>query len=259
MRVHQGEFPHIYLYTSTNGLAFTEDQARRLVHSGIDEVTFSIDGATQETYVKYRQRGKFDVAIANLRAMADEKRRAGRDLPFLNWRYILFNWNDSDEEMDRARDGGSKSASIGCAGKSPTIPKTCYSRRLAAGLAAITNGIRHEIWDDNNLGNAIPGATPRAPRSIAGRRGRPGGCRLVRRSGLLLQCGPKSTTCPPGRSPPRPRTAGGWCGSARNSAPPTARSSIATLPGPASARSGADQAAEIAINFRLCRSPAAAR
>ena len=48
----------------------------------------------------------FDVAIRNLRAMADEKRRAGRDLPFLNWRYILFNWNDSDEEMDaRARAG----------------------------------------------------------------------------------------------------------------------------------------------------------
>jgi MoaA/NifB/PqqE/SkfB family radical SAM enzyme len=42
--------PHIYLYTSTNGLAFTEAQARRLAHSGIDEVTFSIDGATQESY-----------------------------------------------------------------------------------------------------------------------------------------------------------------------------------------------------------------
>ena len=34
------------------------------------------------------------------RAMADEKRANGRDVPFLNWRYILFNWNDSDEEMD---------------------------------------------------------------------------------------------------------------------------------------------------------------
>ena len=55
-------FPHIYLYTSTNGLALTEEQARRLVHSGIDEVTFSIDGATQASYVKYRQRGRFDVA-----------------------------------------------------------------------------------------------------------------------------------------------------------------------------------------------------
>src|SRR6478735_3473699 len=51
------KFPHIYLYTSTNGLAFTEERARRLVHSGIDEVTFSVDGATQATYEQYRQRG----------------------------------------------------------------------------------------------------------------------------------------------------------------------------------------------------------
>ena len=83
-------FPGIYLYTSTNGLALTEDQARRLVHSGIDEVTFSIDGATQESYVKYRQRGRFDLAMATLRAMADEKQRARSDVPYLNWRYILF-------------------------------------------------------------------------------------------------------------------------------------------------------------------------
>ena len=96
-------FPHIYLYTSTNGLMFTEESAKRLVHSGIDEVTFSVDGASQESYVQYRQRGKFDVAIRNLRVMAEEKRRARRDVPHLNWRYILFKWNDSDEEMSRAR------------------------------------------------------------------------------------------------------------------------------------------------------------
>src|SRR5687768_7767635 len=86
----KSRFPHIYLYTSTNGLAFSEAQARRLVHSGIDEVTFSIDGATQQSYAQYRQRGRFDVAIANLKSMVDEKRRSGRDVPFLNWRYILF-------------------------------------------------------------------------------------------------------------------------------------------------------------------------
>src|SRR5436190_9168240 len=100
----KSRFPHVYLYTSTNGLALTEERARRLVHSGIDEVTFSIDGATAENYVKYRQRGDFHKAIANLAAMADEKRRSGRDVPFLNWRYILFVWNDSDEEMARARE-----------------------------------------------------------------------------------------------------------------------------------------------------------
>ena len=69
--------PHVYLYTSTNGLALTEDGARRLARSGIDEVTFSIDGATADSYVQYRQRGDFAKAIRNLTALCDEKRKNG--------------------------------------------------------------------------------------------------------------------------------------------------------------------------------------
>jgi Radical SAM superfamily len=157
----KGTFPHIYLYTSTNGLALTEAQARRLVHSGIDEVTFSIDGASPETYVQYRQRGKFDVAIATLKAMADEKRRASRDVPFLNWRYILFKWNDSDEEMSVAR---RMAADIGVDRLTWELtdhPEDSFSRRFLPGSPAL-DAIRHEVWDNSGLGNAIPGATPRA-------------------------------------------------------------------------------------------------
>jgi radical SAM family protein/iron-sulfur cluster protein len=154
-------FPHIYLYTSTNGLAFTEQQARRLAHSGIDEVTFSIDGATPESYVKYRQRGKFDVAIRNLRAMADEKRRAGRDLPCLNWRYILFVWNDSDAEMDEARRLGAEIGVDRLCWEITDHPENAYSRRFVPGSAELES-ILQETWDHDNLGNAIPGATPRA-------------------------------------------------------------------------------------------------
>ena len=155
------KFPQIYLYTSTNGLALSEAQARRLVHSGIDEVTFSIDGASQQTYVKYRQRGRFDVAISNLRAMADEKRRAGRDLPFLNWRYILFTWNDTDEEMERARQLAVEIGVDRLSWELTDHPEGAYSRRFAPGSADF-GSIKREIWDDNGLGNAIPGATPRA-------------------------------------------------------------------------------------------------
>jgi radical SAM family protein len=154
-------FPQIYLYTSTNGLALTEAQARRLVHSGIDEVTFSVDGATPESYVKYRQRGRFDVAMANLRAMADEKRRSGRDLPFLNWRYILFKWNDSDAEMARARELAADIGVDRLCWEMTDHPENAYSRRFVPGSPDL-QAIRHEIWDDNNLGNAIPGATPNA-------------------------------------------------------------------------------------------------
>lgn len=154
-------FPHVYLYTSTNGLAFSEEQARRLARSGIDEVTFSIDGATQASYEKYRQRGKLDVALANLRAMADEKCRGGRDLPFLNWRYILFKWNDSDEEMMRARQLAAEVGADRLCWEITDHPEHAYSRRFVPGTPEY-EAIRKETWDDNNLGNAIVGATPRA-------------------------------------------------------------------------------------------------
>jgi MoaA/NifB/PqqE/SkfB family radical SAM enzyme len=155
------KFPQIFLYTSTNGLALTEDKARRLVHSGIDEVTFSIDGSSQDTYVKYRQRGNFDKALANLRAMADEKQKSGRDVPHLNWRYILFNWNDSDEEMNRARQLASEAGVDRLCWELTDHPEDSYSRRFAAG-SPDHQRILDEVWDSSALGNAIPGTTPRA-------------------------------------------------------------------------------------------------
>lgn len=155
------KFPHVYLYTSTNGLAFTDERVRQLAHTGIDEVTFSIDGASQETYARYRQRGTFDVAIANLRALIDEKKRSGLDVPFVNWRYILFNWNDSDEEMARARQMAAEIGVDRLCWEITDHPEDGFSRRFVPGTPDFDR-IRHEVWDHNNLGNAIAGATPRA-------------------------------------------------------------------------------------------------
>ena len=178
----KSRFPHIYLYTSTNGLALTPDRARRLVHSGIDEVTFSIDGASQATYERYRQRGNFEKAVANLRAMAEEKARAGRDVPFLNWRYILFTWNDGDEEMQRARTIAVDVGVDRLCWELTDHPEEAYSRRFVPGRPTWTS-IRREVWDDNGLGNAIPGATPRARIDVRG--GLPG-LPLVVRTGRTV-------------------------------------------------------------------------
>ena len=154
-------FPQIYLYTSTNGLSFDEARARELVHTGIDEVTFSLDGANQDNYVKYRQRGDLEVALRNLSAMTDERRRRGRDVPFVNWRYILFRWNDTDEEMDLARRRAGELGVDRLTWEITDHPESAFSRRFTPGSEDFRR-IEHEVWDTSNLGNAIPGAIPRA-------------------------------------------------------------------------------------------------
>jgi hypothetical protein len=157
----KSRFPHIFLYTSTNGLAFNEDGARRLVRSGIDEVTFSIDGATPESYVVYRQRGDFEKAIRNLRAAADEKQKQGADVPFINWRYILFTHNDGDAEMNLAREMAADIGVDRLCWEITDHPENMFSRRFVPGTDDYAR-IEHEVWDHSGLGNAIPGATPRA-------------------------------------------------------------------------------------------------
>jgi hypothetical protein len=169
----KARYPHVYLYTSTNGLAFTEASVRRLVQSGIDEVTFSIDGATADSYVRYRQRGDFGKAIAMMRHAVDEKRQARLAV------------NDSDREMQLAR---RMAADIGVDRLCWEItdhPEEGFSRRFVPGSAALAS-VRHEVWDDNNLGNAIPGATPRARIEL---RGIPRGVPLAGEAGgsLTLQ------------------------------------------------------------------------
>ena len=179
--------PHIYLYTSTNGLAFDEAQARQLVHTGIDEVTFSIDGAIQDNYARYRQQGDLEKALGHLATMADEKRRATADVPFLNWRYILFKWNDSDAGMNLARRRATELGVDRLAWEIIDHPDEAFSRRFVPGSPDYRE-IEREAWDDNNLGNAIPNATPRA--QITVRRPLPG-LPLVGRSSRQLHLEPK--------------------------------------------------------------------
>ena len=64
----------------------------------LDEIIISCDGATAETYPVYRQNGDFDRVQAFI---ADAARAAPR--PCVIWKYILFDFNDSAAELQRAQ------------------------------------------------------------------------------------------------------------------------------------------------------------
>ena len=156
------DFPHIYPTRAPT--AWRSTRVRRGgSRGGHRRGHLSIDAPQATTSLL--PRGRLD-RHRNLRAMAAEKRAAGRDVPVLNWRYILFEWNDSDEEMQRARDLAAEIGVDRLAWEITDHPEEAFSRRFAPGTAEHQR-IRHEIWDTSNLGNAIPGATPRARIEVA--------------------------------------------------------------------------------------------
>ncbi len=149
------KYPHPYLYVSTNGLMLDEAKIDRLVAAGVDEITFSVDGADQATYERYRIGGDFARVFALMEHTVKSRNAHRREVPFINWRYILFNWNDDDEQMNRVRE---LAAGIGIDRLTWEItdhPADAKSDRYQPGTSG-WNAIRHEIWDTSHLSNAIP-------------------------------------------------------------------------------------------------------
>lgn len=94
--------PSLYMLTSTNGNVLSEELAESLVTNGVDYVSVSVDGGYQENYERYRVRGSLDRVLENMDRLVAVKRRHNSEKPILHWRYILFRWNDSWDEMKHA-------------------------------------------------------------------------------------------------------------------------------------------------------------
>ena len=96
--------PRIRIATSTNGILLARDGiAERIVEEGLlDAICFTIGGVDQETYVRYHKAGSFEKAMTGMRRLVEAKQRAGKTAPLVHWRYLMFNWNDSDEHVAEA-------------------------------------------------------------------------------------------------------------------------------------------------------------
>jgi len=98
---------HIRQTTPTAGVAISTDgmQVQESVEQAIvrerllDWVIFSVDGCDSESYRRYRIRGSFDVAFNNL--VRFHRRASGTGIR-VTWQYVVFRWNDSDDQLERA-------------------------------------------------------------------------------------------------------------------------------------------------------------
>jgi hypothetical protein len=79
-----------------------EEVLDALVRYGFRSITCSIDGASAETYERYRVRGNFDRVIANIRKINELKERYHSEYPTLVWQFVAFGHNE--HEIPRARE-----------------------------------------------------------------------------------------------------------------------------------------------------------
>src|SRR5207245_387976 len=92
--------PAATIAISTDGMQVREQVESTIVRERLlDWVIFSIDGCDAESYRRYRIRGSFEVAFANLARF--HRNAMGTGIRVI-WQYVVFRWNDRDEQFRRA-------------------------------------------------------------------------------------------------------------------------------------------------------------
>jgi radical SAM protein with 4Fe4S-binding SPASM domain len=81
---------------------FSDEYSEQIVKSGLHSLFGSIDGATQDSYAKYRVRGNLSRVIDNLRSLVAATIRLGSPYPILGWQFHVHAYNE--HEVEAARD-----------------------------------------------------------------------------------------------------------------------------------------------------------
>ena len=105
---------NIVTSASTNFQHFSEEDAEKLISSGLDILILSIDGASQESYEKYRVGGDFQRVIENISLLVKKKKERGRRHPYIRWQFLVMRHNEHEVEAARrmARELGVDSITI---------------------------------------------------------------------------------------------------------------------------------------------------
>ncbi len=96
----------IWTYISSNLHAFKikpkrgedKDQATQLVESGLEMLTCSLHGASQETYEAYQPGKSFDDAVAKVRHIVETRDRLGSRTPVVQLNFVVTRHNEHERQ-----------------------------------------------------------------------------------------------------------------------------------------------------------------
>jgi radical SAM protein with 4Fe4S-binding SPASM domain len=86
-------------HSNLNAYRFNDETAAEVVASGLHFLSASIDGATQESYSKYRVGGSFELAVSNLEKLEKTKKQLSSETPHLVWKFLINKFNEHEQEQ----------------------------------------------------------------------------------------------------------------------------------------------------------------
>jgi radical SAM protein with 4Fe4S-binding SPASM domain len=86
----------IYTVTSTNGHYLTPRKAEETVTSGLSRIIISLDGATQESYEKYRVGGSLEKVLEGARNLVAAKKKLNSAKPHIIFQTVVMKTNEQE-------------------------------------------------------------------------------------------------------------------------------------------------------------------
>jgi organic radical activating enzyme len=124
--------PDCRIVISTNGIVLNS-AAKREAALSASHIFFSIAGVSDAMLKKYEHFGSYEKAYANMKALVEYRNAQGLTQPLLEWKYLLFNWNDHPRTIEQAIELA-KAAGVDAISFWPTHnPFYGYSYRYALG------------------------------------------------------------------------------------------------------------------------------
>jgi len=84
-------------------MKLSEDKIEQLAASGLDSIKISLDGASEETYIKYRINGNYNLVLKNVKLLSKAKKKRGLKRPKIIWKFVVFDHNRHEIEIVKNR------------------------------------------------------------------------------------------------------------------------------------------------------------
>lgn len=88
----------IFINLSTNSNFLNKEIAEKILDSGLDELIISLDGASKETYNKYRKGGDFEKIISSIKFLTSQKKKLNKKTLFVKLQFIIMKHNEDEIE-----------------------------------------------------------------------------------------------------------------------------------------------------------------